>query len=169
MSVGRIFVDTEVFAALWRQRQMGEESENDILRRIYGLDGRAGQCPCSAGSETARPAANAVVTAPAPSPGGGGERQRPGHAAPTERIVHQEGSTAFQEGFAIFRSLKGRGYHAEVVKGGWRLAGDSRIHASLEALNLAIGAGSENVWMGWSYRNGANKRRPLDEYRLHAR
>ena len=70
---------------------------------------------------------------------------------------------------AIFRSLNGRQYHAEVVKGGWRLTGDGRIHASLEALNQAIGAGSENVWMGWSYRNAAKKRRPLDEYRLQGR
>jgi len=163
LSLSRIFVDTEVFAALWRQRQAGEESENDILRRIYGLDGRAGEIDQAPELATARPPAAAVMAVSTPRPGGG-EAPRP-----VRRIIHQEGRTAFPEGFTIFRGLNGEEHRAEVVQGGWRLAKDGLIYASLTALNQAIGAGSENVWMGWSYRDGANKRRPLDEYRLQSK
>src|SRR6185436_20893635 len=35
--VHRALVDTDVFAAIWRARKPGEETENEVLRRIYGL------------------------------------------------------------------------------------------------------------------------------------
>jgi hypothetical protein len=170
MRLNRIHVDSEVFAALWRQRRPGEDSENDILRRLYGLSGDIGDVGGPAGAVTAVPAANAPVVNPPSLEGALGQRasdEKPLVRSPG--IIHREGATPFEDGFAIFRSFQGREYHAEAVKGGWRLAGDGRIHASLEALNQAIGVAFENAWMGWSYRNAANKRRPLDDYRLQKR
>ncbi len=36
-----ITVSTEVFAAIWAKRQDGEETEDAILRRVFGCSGDA--------------------------------------------------------------------------------------------------------------------------------
>lgn len=152
----RVGVDSDVFAALWRQRQPGEDSENDILRRIYGLNEHASR------PQTELQPSNATMAAPASTPP---ERVAPRSVSQTGQTIHRDMDTDFPDGLEIFRGFKGQDYRARIVAGGWRLESDGMVYRSLAALNRAIGGGQENVWMAWFFRDRNNRRRPLDDYR----
>lgn len=148
----RVFVETDVFAALWRERRPGEETENDILRRIYKLDGAADST-------------EEVVAIPSQ------KRPRGARAAPcavepvaaSGAVIHSEAGRDFVGGFEIFRGDKGQEYRAQVVGRGWRLQ-TGEVYPSIEALNHGIGAHDPNPWMIWIYRDRNKRRRPVDDY-----
>jgi hypothetical protein len=120
-----VLVSTEVFAAVWANRLAGEETEEDILRRLLGLP--------SIGS-SAQPA-NAV----SPDAAGGVHDARNG--------IH------FPEGFEIFRTYKRREYVAQARGGAWFRPDNGKSYPTLNQLNASIAAGAENVWNGnWKYR-----------------
>ncbi len=124
-----IIVSTDVFAALWAQRQAGEDSENAILERILGLP-------------VGPPIAQQIVA-------GGGRAGRNGDGL--GGIYNRMFDVHFPAGFEIFRTYKGREYSAVVRDGRWLMEGQS--FPSLFALSMAIIDSRENPWMHWKYRD----------------
>ena len=118
-----IEVSTEVFSGIWAQRRAGEESEDEILRRLLG---------CQKGTNSA----------PAALPNGTGAGVR-----------DMRNSVHFPEGFEIFRTYKGASYSARAVGGAWLRTDNGKAYQTLNQLNGSIAAGAENVWNGnWKYR-----------------
>ncbi|WP_298936872.1 hypothetical protein [uncultured Ruegeria sp.] len=129
-------VSTDVFAAIWAQRQDGEESEDRILRRILGC---------------AIPQADA-----APSPG----PQESGGYHDRRNDVH------FPQGFEIFRTYKRKDYRAVAQDGRWLRLDTEEFYQTLNQLNASIAAGSENVWNGnWKFKDADGTIRSIDALR----
>lgn len=125
-----ISVSTAVYAAIWAKRQVGEESENEILARLLGTD--ADQVTWSTDQLSRE-------EAPSIRPSGGGYSD--------ERYgVH------FVEGQEIFRTYKGKEYRAKASKGYWNLQNDGRLYPSLHKLSWSVVGGHENAWNNWNYR-----------------
>lgn len=133
-----IQVSTEVYAAIWADRQEGEESEDAMLRRKYRVP-RKQMAP--------------APTTPMPR----GDKQD-GFAEPRYGFV-------VPEGFEIFRTFLGKEYRARATRGAWRLDSDGRLYPSLNALSTAIGTQIENVWMNWLYRRPSGETVPVSELR----
>jgi len=137
----RFNVSAEVFSKLWAWRRDGEQTEDQILRRL--LD-----CPPEATAGGARTGGSA----PGPHQG---PHQGPDNVSGGDFIDATYG-IRFAEGDEIFRTYKGRPYSARVVGGRWLLDGDAGPHAhpydSLNQLSQAVIDGNENTWMFWFIR-----------------
>ncbi len=125
-----ITVSTDVFAAIWAERQDGEETEDEILRRIFA-------CLNANGEEESA----------FPSNGSGGVYD-------TRNNVH------FSEGFEVFRVYKNLEYRAEALNGVWVRQDTGEQFSTLSSLNRSITGGRESVWNGaWRYitEDGSNQ------------
>lgn len=117
-------LSTEIFAAIWAQRQDGEESEDAILRRLLG---------CT-------PATKAPANGNAASIETGFTDTRNG--------------VTFPRGFTIFRTYKRKEYSAVADTGMWRRTDTGNDYATLNQLNASIAVGNENVWNGnWKFKD----------------
>ena len=131
-----ISTSTDVFAAIWAQRQDGEETEDAILRRLLG---------CA----KEQPQAHDKTAAPA----NGGFHD-------TRNNVH------FPRGFEIFRTYKRKEYRATAQDGNWLRLDTGDFYASLNQLNASITAGNENVWNGnWKFRGEDGTIKPISALR----
>lgn len=118
-----IMISTDVFAALWARRQDGEDTEDQILRRILGCE----------------IALEATGTQTSAGDAGGVHDTRNG--------VH------FPRGFTAMRTYKRREYEAVAEDGAWLRKDNGKRYPTLNQLNASIAAGAENVWNGnWKYR-----------------
>lgn len=129
----------ETFAAIWAQRQSGEDTENAILERILGVQKAA---PPKAAS-TALPAAN--------QPAGRG-------------ILNTQFGVTFRHGFEIFRVYNGKRFSAVVQDGRWLM--DGNFYLSLRDLSEAVVEGYENSWENWKYRDVDGEEKLIDALRF---
>lgn len=133
-----VLVSTEVFAAIWANRRAGEETEEEILRRLLDLP------PIGSPSKPATDLDSAAS--------GGVNDARNG--------VH------FVEGFEIFRTYKRREYAAQARGGVWVRSDNGQRYPTLNQLNSSIAAGAENVWNGnWKYRAADGSVRSIADLR----
>ena len=116
-------VSTDTFAAIWADRRPGEDSEDAILRRKFG------------------------VNAPLPD-----IRRISGRPLAVEGYYDRRFNIPFAEGFEIFRHYKGSDYHAKATSGAWLLLNTGDLYNTLNRLSEAIGA-HEDAWHGWRYRD----------------
>ena len=137
----RFNVSAKVFSRLWALRRDGEQTEDQILRRV--LD-----CPPEAAASGARTDGLAPGSDHGPDNVSGGD------------FIDATYGVRFAEGDEIFRTYKGRPYSARVVRGRWLLDGDARPYDSLNQLSQAVIDGNENAWMFWFTRrpDGTEKR-----------
>ncbi len=119
-----INVSTEVFAAIWKERREGEETEDEILWHILKLPPRSQK---EADAPTIQH-----------SGGLGYENAKFGVRLP--------------EGFEIFRIHKGKEYRARASGGKWLLLGTGTTYPSLHKLSWAVVKGHENTWYNWKYK-----------------
>jgi hypothetical protein len=130
-----ITVSIDVYAAIWANRQDGEESEDQILRRVLG---------CKPVTE----AAENTVTASA-----------------TGGVFDSRNNVHFGRGFVAFRTYKHAEYEAVAQDGTWLRKDTGDLYATLNQLNASIVAGAENIWNGnWKYKEGG-KIRSIDALR----
>jgi len=133
-----ISVSMDVFARIWALRAQGEDSEDEILRRVLlRADGQI-----AGGLE------------PVPMADGGR------HGFYDARF-----SVTFPEGFEISRIFQKQTIRAIATCGSWRLMPSGKKYASLNELSRAIGAGVENAWRNWFYFDQAGERRPVADLR----
>ncbi len=131
-----ITVSTDVFAAIWATRQEGEDSEDDILRRILGIES----------SEKDTQTRQALQ-------GSGGCHDR-------RNNVH------FPQGFEIFRTYKHKEYRAIAQDGNWLRLDTGDLFPTLNQLNTSIAAGTENVWNGnWKFKDEGGTIHSIDKLR----
>ena len=132
-----ISISMDVFAAIWANRNSGENTEDEILRRLLDCE----PITKSTGSPPTREGAGGVYD--------------------TRNNVH------FPEGFRIFRTYKRREYIAEARGGSWVREDTDVSYPTLNQLNLSIVAGMENVWNGnWKYRTSDGAIRSIAELRV---
>ena len=134
----RLNVSRDVLSGIRAHRQGGDETEDQVLRRLLNL--------------------LAAPTMPEPGDETGSPRFRPGFRDATYGIL-------FPEGFEISRTYKGRPYAARVVRGRWRLDADGRAYDSLNQLSQAVIDGNENAWMFCFYQPPDGARRRIAELR----
>jgi negative regulator of replication initiation len=72
-------------------------------------------------------------------------------------------NVTFQEGFRIYRNYRGEAHEAIASKGRWQLDADE-FYDSLNKLNGAIGAATENAWATWYFDRDGQKT-SIDELR----
>lgn len=130
-----ITISTEVFARIWSLREEGEESEEDILRRILWADWSPGR-----------------LDNPTPPPPSGGLRD-------------QRFRVTFPEGFQIERTYLGKKYRASVDGGQWVIEGLRGRFSKLNELSRAIGTKTENAWVNWFFTDNNGERRPVSDLR----
>jgi hypothetical protein len=131
-----IQVSTFVFSAIWAARKEGEETENEILERLF-----RGSSQLDAVN---RP------TPPAP------------HLTGFHDARH---GVVFPEGMEISRKYKGRIHRAVARNGAWYLDGKDRPFNSLNAMSREIASGPENAWANWFFVDQTNARRPISSLR----
>jgi hypothetical protein len=136
-----IEISNQTFGALWQKANEADRTEEDILRRILGLSG-------------------------APSAPGFSIRVLPSEHS-VEGFYDSRFDVKFPEGFRIFRAYKGQNYTAIASQGKWTLNGFLMPFESVNALNVAIGAKSENAWISWFYDEGGD-RKAIDSLRKPA-
>jgi hypothetical protein len=121
----QIVLSTDVYAAIWAARRVGEETEDAILRRLLG---------CKPAKGNAVAAVNGVT-------GSGGVRD-------------VRNGVDFPEGFEIFRHYKSREFKAVASSGHWLRNDNGERYPTLNQLNASIAAGAENVWNGnWKFKD----------------
>lgn len=131
-----IAVPTDVFAAIWANRQDGEESEAEILRRLLG---------CKS-AEKSDESGSAIV-------GSGG-------------VYDSRNGVHFPRGFVAFRTYKRREYEAIAQDGAWLRKDTGDLYPTLNQLNASIAAGAENIWNGnWKYRAEDGAIRSINDLR----
>jgi hypothetical protein len=130
-----ITISTGVFARIWSLRRPGEETEDQILRRLLpgGQDGEA-------------------------------EAQAASPPEDLLGVTDRRYGVHFPEGFEIFRNYLGTDYQARAMHGIWLLGSDGQSYASLNELSRAVGARTENAWTNWFFR-GPTGRRPVSDLR----
>lgn len=132
-----ITISTEVFAAIWAARKPGEESEEDVLRRVLEL----------------QPSGQAVATSTSSA-------DAPSGVHDARNGVH------FPEGFEIFRTYKRREHSAHARSGAWVRSDNGERYVTLNQLNASIAAGNENVWNGnWKFRGPDGRAHSIAELR----
>jgi hypothetical protein len=131
-----------VYGALWGVALDSDRDENDILRRLLGMT-VISNVPAASGSAPIRAATGWVD---------GGFRD------PRYGVL-------FPEGFTIFRSYRGKNYSARVFNGKWVMPDREVQYDSLNSLNKAIGAGTENAWFSWNYVDSRGRRKKIGELR----
>ena len=134
-----IQVSTDLYAKIWSCREAGEESENQILRRLLDIE---------------------VMTSVEAAPS---EKKSEGSAV---GYRDNRNDVTFEEGFMIHRPYKGRNYSAIATGGRWLRNDNGKSYRSLNQLNQSIAGGQANVWHnGWHFtENGRD--RPLNTMRL---
>lgn len=132
-------VSTAVFAAIWAARKEGEETENQILERLLGINS----------------ATLLSESEPLEQPNG----------ADRGGIYMDTFDIHFPEGFVIFRIYKGVRYEAVVKNGRWHLKNNSRNYPSLHKLSWAVVSGRENSWNSWKYVDEEGRERLIDNLR----
>lgn len=132
-----ISISTDVFAALWQARREGEESEDDILRRILDAPTPATKAPNEIGGGRM----------------GGFYDERSG--------VH------FPEGKRIYRTYKGHKREAIATRDRWLVEATGQSFHSLHKLSQSVNDGKhENAWMNWKYRDEqTGEEHPIDHLR----
>jgi hypothetical protein len=130
-----INVSIDVFARIWSLHQDGEQSEDDILRRVLGTLTNA----------------SASKTLKRTLPVGG-----------LRDVRH---NVEFPEGFEVFRTYLGTEYRAKVIGGSWLLDGRNQPCTSLSELSKLIGAKTENAWINWYYFDDSGRRNPVSKLR----
>lgn len=133
-----ITVSTAVYAAIWANRQSGEENEDQILARLLKVDSSQTEIPSASGSRDF-----AVVV--------GFSDPRFGFEVPN--------------GFSIFRTFKGKKFGAQAIQGFWVSSADNKGYPSLNELSRSIGAGTENAWKAWFYIDEKGAPRPVSDMR----
>jgi len=134
-----IEISTDVFSAIWAARKDGEESENDILERLFN-----------------RPSTNGFqlleVTA--------------ANEVKVNGFFDSRNNVHFKEGFSTFRQYKGKIYHAVAMNGQWVRPDTLEFFTSLNKLNESIASGNENIWNGtWQYVDNKGTRHSIDKLR----
>jgi hypothetical protein len=132
-----ITVSTDVFAAIWQQRREGEDTEDDVLRRLLDLATPATKTP--------------------PEMGGG----RLGGFYDERSGVH------FPEGMRIYRTYKGHKREAFAHLDRWFVRATGQSFHSLHKLSQSVNDGkNENSWMNWKYvDHETGEERLIDELR----
>jgi hypothetical protein len=132
-----VTVSSDVFAAIWKSRKEGEESEDAILRRIFKL-------PRSLVPESYSAASGRM---------GGFYDERSG--------------THFPEGMRIHRTFKGQKVEAIAHLDRWWMPVTGKSFRSLNALSKHVNTSSnENAWVNWKYMDPETGRgRLIDEWR----
>lgn len=118
-----IRVSTDVFARIWSLRQIGEDDENAILRRVLIVDEQS---------------SSQIIK---------------GAAVGSEGLVDRRFGVHFPEGFEIERSYLGVKYTATVTNRKWEVAGREGRYSNLNEISRAIGTKTENAWMNWFFVN----------------
>lgn len=121
-----ITVSTAVFARIWAQRRPGEDSEDQILRRILGVFDD---------ESTARPSSH-----------------DDGVAYPEFGVHFEEGTEIFRDYGR--RGVPKVRYAAVATRGGFLLRNDGRFYPSLHKLSEAVVGGRENSWKNWKIKMG---------------
>lgn len=118
-----ITISTDAFAAIWARRQDGEDTEDEILRRILGCE--------------SAPKVNVTGTSTGDARG----------------VHDTRNDVYFPRGFIAMRTYKRREYEAVAENGTWLRKDNGKRYPTLNQLNTSIAAGAENVWNGnWKYR-----------------
>lgn len=131
-----ISISTDVFAAIWAQRQGDEQNEDAILRHVLGCESTQEKSPI-------------ILT----TNGQGG-------VFDTRNDVH------FPQGFKAFRNYKRREYEAIAQDGMWLRPDTGKLYQTLNQLNGSITAGNENIWNGnWKYRSDDGMIRSINALR----
>ncbi len=135
-----ITISTPVFAAIWGQRQEGEETEDAILARLLAVSSPSEATPEHRSSDTAM-----------------------GGVYDSRNDVH------FPRGFKAFRRYKRRDFEAVAGDGVWIRQDTGDAYSTLNQLNESIAAGRENVWNGnWKFHADNGTVQPLDALRRAA-
>ncbi len=134
-----ITISADVFAAIWAERQEGEETEDEILRRLFA-------CLKANGEEEI-----------ASDPNGSGG------------VYDVRNNVHFPEAFEVFRTYKNREYRAEVHNGVWVRQDTGEQFPTLNKLNRSITPSRESVWNGaWRYITEDGSNRSIHVLRLLA-
>jgi hypothetical protein len=131
-----IQISTETFAAIWKAQEIGEASEDVILKRLLGV--------ATAVSPTLPERDLKVVL--------------DGFHDPRYDVV-------IPHGFRIFRTYHGKDYSARAMQGFWILEGANVGYGSLNELSGAIGISHENAWTNWFFHDEKGRRKPLSVLR----
>ena len=137
-----IGVTTDVFAAIWANRKEGEDSEDEILRRLL----KCNEHPKSIEVKQSR--------------------------LDTEiGFIDRRNGIKFPRGFTIFRRYKGRDYEAAALDGTWLRRDTDERYASLNQLNESIVDGNQSVWDGgsWKHRTEEGEIESINELRRMVR
>jgi hypothetical protein len=119
-----IVISTDVFAAIWKLRIEGEESEDAILGRVLDVMPSPTKVPDALGGGRM----------------GGFYDERSG--------VH------FFEGMRIFRTYKGHKREAIATRDVWHVEATGQSFHSLHKLSQSVNDGKhENAWQNWKYRD----------------
>jgi hypothetical protein len=129
MNARQIAVSTDTYAAIWGDRKPGEESEDAILRRKFGVS----------------------LQPPPKVSNGYSPSGKIGFRDPRFGIE-------LPEGFEVFRVYLGTEYRAKAINGQWMLQSTGKSYPSFNQLSRAIGAKVENAWNNWYYRGPDGKR-----------
>ncbi|MBO6561153.1 MAG: hypothetical protein JJ959_11475 [Nisaea sp.] len=133
-----IMVSTPVFAAIWSARAEGEETEDQILRRVLQLPDASPE---------------AGVEAPA----------EPSIAR--DGFVATRYNVRFPEGFKIHRIYKGQRHEAVATGGAWKLLPSGQRFHSLVKLSKGIGTKTENVWRNWLFTDSDGNEKQISDLR----
>ena len=130
-----ITVSIPVYASIWADRQEGENSEDEILRRKFKL---------------------AKATEPPPS-------QR--DFVVTVGYHDPKFGVTIEPGFTIYRRYKGVDYSAQAIQGFWVLSTTGKGYPTLHQLNQAVRQGHENAWNVWWYKDAKGAKHPVSDLR----
>ena len=134
-----IEISTDVYAAIWRARKDGEETENDVLERLFNCR-KTDAFQFFAIEEGSQLSVNGYFD--------------------NRNNVH------FPEGFFVFRNYKGTLFNAMATKGQWQRMDTGQLFVSLNKLNESIVSGNENIWNGnWQYLDENGNRSSIDALR----
>lgn len=133
-----ITVSTPTFAAIWAIREAGEQTEDEILRRVLKV--------------TEDAPAELVAPTKLINPGNGG-------------FFAKRYNVHFPEGFEIHRTFKGKDYKAVATNGSWTLVGTEERFKNLADLSYGIGTKIENVWKNWLFTDSDGTEKQISDLR----
>ena len=127
-------ISTDVYAAIWAARAPGEETEDEILKRVLN---------CGEHIATISGPEKSNLSKPANGKFG---------------FYDSRNGVEFEQGFKIFRRYKNQEYSAIAMDGSWIREDNGSKYGSLNQLNGSIVAGQENVWNGnWYFRSNGKE------------
>lgn len=130
-----IEISLEVYAAIWGARRPGEANEDDILKRLLGIETSA---------KLLDDRSNSTVPV--------------GYKDPRFNVE-------MPEGFEIFRVYKGIEYRAKATQGQFELASTGQRYRSLNQLSKAVSGNIENAWRNWYFIGRDGKRHLVEGLR----